>query len=251
MCNATFLNNRSLRGLACRLVLYRRYNPDMKLPTVLLALVALLSSSLALAAGASAEQLAQAFLQTQRGSDGYEYRLQLQKQKVQMPACPQVPQVAWPAGSVPPRSAVELNCPALGWSWRLPLQASQLPVAIVTTRLLRNGEILQAEDVKLAPLARNQSTTGLRDLQQVLGRMVTSTLPAGTVLQGAQLRAPYVVKMNQPVRLQARGEGFVIGSDATALGNAGVGERVNVRTANGKVISATVEADGSVSVAVP
>ncbi|MBP7582370.1 MAG: flagellar basal body P-ring formation protein FlgA, partial [Vogesella sp.] len=65
------------------------------------------------------------------------------------------------------------------------------------------------------------------------------------------LRLPYVVKMNQPVRLQAKGDGFVIGSDATALGNAGVGERVNVRAGNGKVVSGIVEPDGSVSVFVP
>jgi len=91
----------------------------------------------------------------------------------------------------------------------------------------------------------------LRDLQQVLGKMIDATVPAGALLQGAQLRVPYVVKMNQPVRLLARGEGFAVGSDAIALGNAGVGERVNVRVGSGKVVSAVVEDDGTVSVNVP
>jgi len=121
----------------------------------------------------------------------------------------------------------------------------------VTTRLVRSGEVLQAADIRLAAINRNQTSQGLRDVQLVIGRMVTATLPAGTVLQGGQLRLPYVVKMNQPVRLQAKGDGFVIGSDATALGNAGVGERVNVRAGNGKVVSGIVEPDGSVSVFVP
>ncbi|MFN4238065.1 MAG: flagellar basal body P-ring formation chaperone FlgA [Vogesella sp.] len=197
------------------------------------------------------ERVAQAFLQAQRGVDGYEYRLQSARQKVQMPACQQALQAAWPAGSTAPRNAVEVACPALGWSLRLPVQATALPVAVIATRLLRRGEVLTAADVRLAPVAQNRQSQGLRDLQDVLGKMIDATVPAGAMLQGAQLRAPYVVKMNQPVRLLARGEGFAVGSDATALGNAGVGERVNVRVASGKVVSAVVEADGSVSVNVP
>lgn len=197
------------------------------------------------------ERAAQAFLQTERGADGYEYRLLPSRQKAQMPACPQALVAAWPAGSSAPRAAVEVSCQDLGWSLRLPVQASELPVAVVTTRLIRRGEVLGAADVKLAPIARNQQSQGLRDLQQVLGKMIDATVPAGALLQGGQLRAPYVVKMNQPVRLLARGEGFAVGSDAIALGNAGVGERVNVRVGSGKVVSAVVEEDGTVSVNVP
>lgn len=197
------------------------------------------------------ERAAQAFLQAERGHDGYEYRLQAGRQKAPMPVCPQELVAAWPAGSTAPRSAVDISCAALGWSLRLPVQASELPVAIVAARLLRRGEILGVADVRLAAIARNQQSQGLRDIQQVLGKMINATVPAGTVLQGEQLRAPYVVKMNQPVRLLARGEGFAVGSDAIALGNAGVGERVNVRVGSGKVVSALVEDDATVSVSVP
>lgn len=197
------------------------------------------------------ERAAQMFLQAERGADGYDYRLLPARQKTQMPACPQALVAAWPTGSSAPRNAVEVSCQDLGWSLRLPVQASELPVAVVATRLLRRGEVLTAADVRLAPIARNQQAQGLRDLQQVLGKMIDATVPAGALLQGAQLRAPYVVKMNQPVRLLARGEGFAVGSDAIALGNAGVGERVNVRVGSGKVVSAVVEDDGTVSVNVP
>lgn len=197
------------------------------------------------------ERVAQAFLQGERGGDGYEYRLQPLRQKAQMPACPQPLVAAWPPGGNLPRVAVEVSCSALGWSLRLPVQASELPVAAVAARLLRRGEILTAEDVRLAPIARNQQAQGLRDLRQVIGKMIDTTVPSGAILQAAQLRAPYVVKMNQPVRLLARGDGFAVGSDAIALGNAGVGERVNVRVGSGKVVSAVVEDDGTVSVSVP
>jgi len=197
------------------------------------------------------ERVAQAFLSAERGVDGYEYRLQVGRQQAKMPACPQPLQAAWPAGSAGPRTTVEVACAPLGWSLRLPVQASALPVAVVATRLLRRGEILSPADVRLAPVAQNRQSQGLNDIQQVVGKMMDATVPAGAVLQGAQLRVPYVVKMNQPVRLLAKGDGFAVGSDAVALGNAGAGERVNVRVANGKVISAIAEADGSVSVSIP
>ncbi len=197
------------------------------------------------------EKAAATFLQAQKGDDGYAYRLAVQRQKAPMPNCPQDLQAGWPAGSTGPRSYVEVSCATSGWTLRLPVLASELPLALVTTRLVRSGEILQSGDIRLAAINRNQVSQGLRDPQQVLGRMLTATVPVGTVLQGGQLRVPYVVKMNQPVRLQAKGDGFVIGSDGTALGNAGVGERVNVRVGNGKVVAGVVEQDGSVSVLVP
>lgn len=197
------------------------------------------------------ERAAQQFLQAERGADGYSYQLSPARQKAAMPACPQALDAAWPAGSSAPRSTIEVSCPVAGWSLRLPVQASALPVAVVATRLLRRGEVLTAADVRLAPIARNQQAQGLRDVQQAVGKMMAATVPAGSVLQGAQLQAPHVVKMNQPVRLLARGEGFTVASDATALGNAGIGERVNVRVGNGKVVSALVEPDGTVSVQVP
>ncbi len=234
------------------LLLYWRYNPDMNRHTLLLLPAWLLLAASVLAAEVRLpEKAAATFLQAHKGEDGYAYRLALPRQKAPMPNCPQDLQVGWPAGSTGPRGYLEVSCAASGWTLRLPVQASELPMALVTTRLVRSGEVLQAADVRLAAINRNQVAQGLRDPQQVLGRMVTATVPAGTVLQGGQLRVPYVVKMNQPVRLLAKGDGFVIGSDGTALGNAGVGERVNVRAGNGKVVSGVVEQDGSVSVLVP
>ncbi len=240
------------RAVFVYLLLYWRYNVDMNRHILFLLPAWLLLAASVLAADVRLpEKAAAAFLQAQKGDDGYAYRLALQRQKASMPNCPQDLQVGWPAGSTGPRSYVEVSCAASGWTLRLTVQASELPMALVTTRLVRSGEVLQAEDVRLAAINRNQVSQGLRDPQQVLGRMMTATVPAGTVLQGGQLRVPYVVKMNQPVRLQAKGDGFVIGSDGTALGNAGVGERVNVRVGNGKVVAGVVEQDGSVSVLVP
>ncbi|MFC3530633.1 flagellar basal body P-ring formation chaperone FlgA [Vogesella facilis] len=198
------------------------------------------------------EQVANQFLQSQHGQDGYGYQLKWQPRKPAMPACGQPLQAAWPAGNARPQQSVLLTCAAQGWSLSLPVLASELQLVLVTTRLMRAGEVLQADDIKLAPVNnRSQLSQGIRDQTLLLGQMVRSTLPPGTMLTASQVRSPFVVKMNQPVKLQIRGDGFAVNSDATALGNAAAGERVNVRVANGKVISALVEADGSVSVQLP
>lgn len=198
------------------------------------------------------EQVANQFLQAQHGQDGYGYQLKLQARKPAMPACGQPLQASWPAGNARPQQSVLLSCAEQGWSLSLPVLASELQLVLVTTRLLRAGEVLQPDDLRLAPVNnRSQLNQGIRDQKLLLGLMVRSTLPPGTMLTESQVRAPFVVKMNQPVKLQIRGDGFAVSSDATALGNASVGERVNVRVANGKVISALVEADGGVSVQMP
>lgn len=194
------------------------------------------------------DTVASSFLQSQRGADGYEYRLKLPARKPRLPVCEQPLQAMWPPGEAMPYRGVLISCPAQGWSQRYEVEAIALPMVYVATRLLRAGEIVAAEDLRLQTVTPAQARLGERDAAQLLGRMVRTSLPAGTMLTGSQLRAPYVVKMNQPVRLQARGDGFVVGSDAIALGNASAGERVNVRVPSGRVISALVEADGSVSI---
>lgn len=195
------------------------------------------------------EQAADRFLQAQQGKDGFAYQLRLPARMPQMPRCEQPLQAAWPAGDARPQRNVLLSCPTLGWSLSLPLDATELQQVLVTTRLIRAGEVLQAGDIRFAGISnRAQLRQGLTDERLVIGQMVRSTMPAGVMLTSNQLRSPYLVRMNQPVRVLVRGDGFTVSSDGVALGNAGAGERVNIRVANGKVVSALVEADGAVSI---
>lgn len=195
------------------------------------------------------EQMANRFLLTQQGKDGYAYQLRVPARKPQMPRCDQPLQLAWPVGDARPQRNLLVSCPALGWSLSLPVDATELQQVLVTTRLIRAGEVLQAGDVRFAAISnRAQLRQGLTDESLVIGQMVRSTMPAGVMLSIAQLRSPYLVRMNQPVRVLVRGDGFAVSSDGVALGNAGAGERVNIRVANGKVVSALVEPDGAVSI---
>ncbi|SCK07157.1 flagellar basal body P-ring formation chaperone FlgA [Vogesella sp. LIG4] len=198
--------------------------------------------------GRQIEQVANQFLHGEQGKDGYTYKLKLSPRKPLMPACDQPLQADWPAGGSKPQHMLLVSCNSQGWSLSLQVEAAEVQLVLVTTRLVRAGDVLQPGDVRLAAVNnRSLLSQGLRDESAVVGQMLRTALPPGAMLTASQLRSPYVVKMNQPVKLQVLGDGFSVSSDAVALGNASVGERVSVRVSSGKVISALVEADGSVS----
>lgn len=198
------------------------------------------------------EQVATAFAEAEAGSDGFRYQVGKADPRLRLPACVQPPTVAWPGGQKPPFTALELACAAQGWRILLPVTASQLSVGYVTTRQLRAGEVLQEGDIKLMPVSnRALALQAVRDPALIVGKALRSTLPAGSLLRESQLRLPLVIKTNQPVRVLVQGSGFAIGSDAVALGNAAVGERLNVRVPSGKVISGVVQEDLSVLIAAP
>jgi len=58
-----------------------------------------------------------------------------------------------------------------------------------------------------------------------------------------------VVQQNQAVRIVSRGENFSVSGEGKAIGNAGEGQVVQVRTPRGAIISGTARMGGIVEVA--
>jgi flagella basal body P-ring formation protein FlgA len=75
------------------------------------------------------------------------------------------------------------------------------------------------------------------------------SLAAGTPLRLDSLRSKPVVQQGQAVRLVSNGNGFSVSGEGKAIGNAGEGQVVQVRTPSGTVISGTAKAGGMVEVA--
>ena len=64
-----------------------------------------------------------------------------------------------------------VSCNAQGWSLSLPVEAAEVQQALVTTRLLRAGDVLQPGDVRLAAVNnRSLLSQGLRDESGVIVR---------------------------------------------------------------------------------
>ena len=87
------------------------------------------------------------------------------------------------------------------------------------------------------------------DMGQAVGRTPTVSLAAGTPLRLDTLKSKPVVQQNQAVRLVLNGNGFSVSSEGRAIGTAGEGQVVQVRTASGTVVSGTARACGMVEVA--
>ncbi|TQK07502.1 flagellar basal body P-ring formation chaperone FlgA [Herbaspirillum sp. SJZ107] len=87
------------------------------------------------------------------------------------------------------------------------------------------------------------------DMAQAIGRTPTVSLAAGTPLRLDSLRSRPVVQQGQAVRLVSNGSGFSVSGEGKAIGNAGEGQVVQVRTAGGSVVSGTAKAGGMVEVA--
>jgi flagella basal body P-ring formation protein FlgA len=87
------------------------------------------------------------------------------------------------------------------------------------------------------------------DMAQAIGRSPTVSLAAGTPLRLDNLRSKPVVQQGQAVRLVSSGAGFSVSAEGRAIGSAGEGQVVQVRTPSGAVISGTARAGGLVEVA--
>jgi len=86
------------------------------------------------------------------------------------------------------------------------------------------------------------------DMAQAIGRVPAVSLPAGTALRLDTLRSQPVIQQGQAVRLVTKGNNFSVSAEARAIGNAGEGQLVQVRTPSGTVISGTAKVGGVVEV---
>ena len=198
------------------------------------------------------ELKATTFLRETQEGGAYRYEAGKADSRVRLPACSTPLNAAWPPGQVAPFRALLLECPALGWRVMLPLTATELSMAYVSARQLKSGDVVQLNDIRLAPVTnRALLLQAIKDPLLIVGKAVRSTLPEGSLLRESQLQAPIVVKMNQPVRVLVVGGGFNVGSDAMSLSNGAIGDRVNVRVPSGKVISGVVQPDLSIYVQMP
>lgn len=197
------------------------------------------------------EQMARGFVQgelSQRA--GATFRLGHFDRRLVVPACPE-PQVAWPDGVQPSGNTfIDVYCLSPAWRLRLPVSISEARMGLVLTRPLRPGDILGADDVRLAPLPDGmQSRDILSDPAQVVGQSLTGGAGAGIWLRSFMVRPPVVVKMNQRVRVVVAGDGFNVEAEGTAIANGRAGDVVPVRMPSGQILRGTVNENGVISLA--
>ncbi|TDR81457.1 flagellar basal body P-ring formation chaperone FlgA [Paludibacterium purpuratum] len=176
------------------------------------------------------------------------FRLGKLDRRLAVPACVD-PQIAWSDGAEPSGNTfLDIYCLSPGWRLRLPVSISDAAMGLILTRPVRAGDMLGPDDIRQVPLPDSSMARDiLADPAQVVGQSMTSGAAAGIWLRSFMVRPPFVVKMNQRVKVVVSGDGFSVEAEGVAIANGRAGDVVPVRMPNGQLLRGVAGQDGVVS----
>lgn len=121
---------------------------------------------------------------------------------------------------------------------------------LVAARPIAAGQAASPGDfvMRTGDLARLPKTV-VTDPAQLEGLVATNAIAPGTPLRQDLWRGAVVIQQGQPVRLLAQGDGFVASTEGKAMTRAAVGGTVQVRTAEGRLLSGVATGHGQVKLA--
>ena len=202
--------------------------------------------------GAALRKLAEGYLQTQ--SAGLPGKVTIKMgtvdPRLSLAACP-APEAFQQPGARPwGKTTVGVRCTAPVWTVFLQAQVSVVADYVAASVPLAQGQAIDAGQLTTMQGDIAAMPNGIiTDMAQAIGRTPTVSLPAGTPLRLDALKSKPVVQQNQAVRIVSRGENFSVSGEGKAIGNAGEGQVVQVRTPRGAIISGTARMGGIVEVA--
>lgn len=168
----------------------------------------------------------------------------------QLPPCTGFDVAMAPGARAWGRSQVAVRCTSeAGWKIYVPVHIKVSGDYLVSARQLGQGQLLNEADFVRQTGELTELPNGiLTEPAQAIGRTLASSLPAGRPLRLDMLRQTPVVQQNQSVKVVSQGQGFAVANEGRALNNAVEGQVVQVRLANGQIISGIARAGGSVEV---
>lgn len=129
------------------------------------------------------------------------------------------------------------------------LRVARWAEILVAARAIPRGQVVGADDLTVERRAldrANRTAAGLT-LELLTGRIASRNLAAGTVITPELLTIPPVVRAGSATTAVWRGRGFAVELATTALADARIGERVNLRrSSDGSVLHGIAQADGTV-----
>jgi flagella basal body P-ring formation protein FlgA len=146
------------------------------------------------------------------------------------------------------KTTVGVRCTApSNWTIYIQAQVNVKANYVAAAVPLAQGQAVEAGQLMLVKGDIAAMPNGIiTDMAQAIGRTPTVSLAAGTPLRLDTLRSKPVVQQNQVV---LNGNGFNVSAEGRAIGTAGEGQVVQVRTPSGTVVSGTAKAGGMVEVA--
>lgn len=164
--------------------------------------------------------------------------------------CPAFEVAAAPGARPWGRTTVTVRCSLDGgWSLFVPVHIRVVADYLVSGRGIAQGQVITDTDIDRRSGDLSDLPNGtLTDAQQAIGRTTLMPIPAGRPLRADMLRQAMVVQQGQSVKVISQGPGFEVANEGRALNNAVEGQVVQVRLANGRVISGIARAPGQVVV---
>ena len=162
--------------------------------------------------------------------------------RVSLSACTRL-QTFFPVGSRawgPTTVGVRCAAPS-AWTIYIPADVRISAGYLVAARPLALGQEIATGDFSVQQGDLAQLPAGvLTEASQALGRRLAHSVRAGQPLRRDAIREPLAVVQGQLVALVVNGPGFRISSEGHSLGKAPEGERVQVKTLAGAVVSGIV-----------
>jgi flagella basal body P-ring formation protein FlgA len=149
------------------------------------------------------------------------------------------------------RTAVRVRCLQEG-GWTVFVQVHIKVVAnyIVAAKPLAQGQFVTDADIAVQRGDLSEQPAGtITDRAEAVGRTVSMPVMAGRPLRSDMLRVATVVQQGQSVKVVSKGLGFQVANEGRALNNATEGQVVQVRLANGQIVSGIARQGGQVEIA--
>lgn len=164
--------------------------------------------------------------------------------------CPAPQAFLQPGARVWGNTTVGLRCSA-PTPWKVYVQAK---VSVVGDYVAAGIPLAQGQPIEQSQLVMLKGDLAalpagvVTDMAQAIGHTSTMSLPSGAPLRLSGLKAQAVVKQGQAVRVVTSGAGFRMSAEGRAIGTAGAGQVVQVRTPAGAIISGIAQEGGQVEV---
>lgn len=193
----------------------------------------------------------QAFLYERSHTLGNEVHIEVHPPSAHLPNClspqPFIPNERAPSAG---RVSVGVRCGDQGQQVRY----MQATIAVIGDYLVARQDIAPGTPLSAELFEHREAELGglprgaIIDIEQLVGRESVRTLRAGNAILPQQVREIPLVERGATVRIEAKGNGFMVSREGQALDSGGMGREVRVRLANRDILRAHVSGHNRLSV---
>jgi len=135
------------------------------------------------------------------------------------------------------------------WRVYIPVHIRVKAPYLIAARPIAQGQVVVEDDLtnQIGDLSELPANI-LTEAERAIGKLASSSIPAGRPLRADMVKAQMVIRQGQTVRALSRGPGFAVANEGRALNNAVEGQLVQVRLGSGQVVSGIAKASGVVEI---